>query len=152
MRCKRCTPPPDDVNGITAAADEAAAIAQASVFTGQEANIDEALKLIPLMWTVAGVGIFSGDRDGSLGCRSHLRDVRRFSVAGVVPIGNGEFILAMLLAGFSARTFTGSPHVVFNSLRSPEFRLYVDHQFNPQESGIARLVRLGFAAYIHAAG
>ncbi len=51
-----------DVNGITAAADEAAAIAQASVFTGQEANIDEALKLIPLMWTVAGVGIFSGAR------------------------------------------------------------------------------------------
>ncbi len=81
-----------------------------------------------------------------------MRDARRFSVAGVVPIGNGEFILAMLLAGFSVRTFTGSPHVVFNSLRSPEFRLYADHQFNPQESGIARLVRLGFAAYIHAAG
>lgn len=121
------------------------AVAQASVFSPQIANLEEALKHIPLMWSVAGEGVFSGDRDGSLGCRSQLRDVRRFSVAGT-------FILAMLLAGFSVRTFTDSPHVVFNSVRTPEFRLYVDHQFNPQESGIARLVRLGFAAHVHAAG
>lgn len=141
-----------DLDGVTSAVDEAAAVAQAALFVAQISNLDEALKHIPLMWSVAGEGLFSGDRDGSLGCRSQLRDARRFSVAGVSSIGNGTYILAMLLAGFSVRTFPGSPHCVFNSVRTAEFRLYVDHQFSSQESGIARLVRLGFAAYIHSAG